>query len=174
MRPSVGASCAGGNRRPANREPGRKGGCATIRRRARPGDDEYALHGVRRRRARGGAAADRTLADPAGARLGGARPHRDLSPARSGFVRAKPKSCKTNYWRCNLANGWTSERRARQAALIQRWKPWERSTGPKTPEGKARSRNAFKDGWRAQLRELSRLLREQEQTLGQLESDAER
>jgi hypothetical protein len=65
-----------------------------------------------------------------------------------------------------MGNGWTSERRARQAALIQRWKPWERSTGPKTPEGKARaSRNAFKDGWRAQLRELSRLLREQDRTL---------
>ena len=65
-----------------------------------------------------------------------------------------------------MANGWTLERRARQSALIQRWKPWERSTGPKTPEGKARvSRNAFKDGWRAQLRELSRLLREQDQTL---------
>ena len=65
-----------------------------------------------------------------------------------------------------MPNGWTSERRARQAALIQSWKPWERSTGPKTPEGKARvSRNAFRGGWRAQLRELSRLLREQIQAL---------
>ncbi|MGH8608751.1 MAG: hypothetical protein ACREX9_15455 [Gammaproteobacteria bacterium] len=49
-----------------------------------------------------------------------------------------------------MANGWTSERRVRQAALIHRWKPWKRSTGPKTPEGKARVvRNAFKGGLRA-------------------------
>ncbi len=65
-----------------------------------------------------------------------------------------------------MANGWTSERRARQAALIHRWKPWERSTGPKTPEGKARvSRNPYKGGTRAMLRELARLLREQGEAL---------
>ena len=63
-----------------------------------------------------------------------------------------------------MANGWTLERRARQAALIQRWKPWERSTGPKTLEGKARvSRNAFKGGCRELLRQLSRALRQQEE-----------
>lgn len=44
-----------------------------------------------------------------------------------------------------MANGWTPERRARQAALIRTWKPWERSTGAKTATGKARSsRNADK------------------------------
>lgn len=38
---------------------------------------------------------------------------------------------------------WTPERRARQAEAIRRWKPWKKSTGPRTPEGKARSsRNA--------------------------------
>jgi len=59
-----------------------------------------------------------------------------------------------------MANGWTPERRARQAALIRRWKPWARSTGPRTREGKARtSRNAYKGGTRALLRELARLLR---------------
>jgi len=36
-----------------------------------------------------------------------------------------------------MANGWTPERRARQAAMIRTWKPWEKSTGPKTDEGKA-------------------------------------
>ena len=45
----------------------------------------------------------------------------------------------TNYWRLNMANGWTQERRARQAALIRIWKPWECSTGPRTAAGKARS-----------------------------------
>ena len=61
-----------------------------------------------------------------------------------------------------MANGWTLKRRVRQAKLIHRWKPWERSTGPKTPAGKARvSRNANKGGTRPLLRKLARLLREQ-------------
>jgi hypothetical protein len=63
------------------------------------------------------------------------------------------------------ANGWTPERRARQAAAIQRWKPWERSTGPKSPHGKATvARNAYKGGWRALLRELRQALREQDKS----------
>lgn len=62
------------------------------------------------------------------------------------------------------ATGWTPERRARQAEAIRRWKPWERSTGPRTQEGKARSqRNGSQPGTRALLREVSRLLRQQEQ-----------
>ena len=56
----------------------------------------------------------------------------------------------------------TSEHRARQSAAIRQWRPWEHSTGPKSEEGKARaSRNAYKGGTRARLRELGRLLREQ-------------
>ena len=31
---------------------------------------------------------------------------------------------------------WTLERRARQADIIQRTRPWEKSTGPRTEEGK--------------------------------------
>jgi hypothetical protein len=32
---------------------------------------------------------------------------------------------------------------ARQAALIRAWKPWKKSTGPRTPDGKAAAaRNA--------------------------------
>jgi hypothetical protein len=65
-----------------------------------------------------------------------------------------------------MANGWTSERRARQAALIHTWRPWEKTTGPKTPQGKAKaSRNAYKGGTRAILRELARLLQEQGEAL---------
>lgn len=37
------------------------------------------------------------------------------------------------------SSGWTPERRAKQAEAIHRWKPWEKSTGPRTAEGKARS-----------------------------------
>lgn len=48
-----------------------------------------------------------------------------------------------------MANGWTEERKRKQAEAIRRWKPWEKSTGPKTEEGKARvSLNAWKHGMR--------------------------
>jgi hypothetical protein len=51
------------------------------------------------------------------------------------------------------------ERRARQAALIQQWRLWKKSTGLRTLEGKAvASRNAYQNGGRSMLRELSRLL----------------
>jgi hypothetical protein len=33
-------------------------------------------------------------------------------------------------------NGWTLERRQRQAQLIHNWKPWKQSTGAITPQGK--------------------------------------
>ncbi len=42
---------------------------------------------------------------------------------------------------------WTDEQKRQQAEKIRRWKPWEHSTGPKTAQGKARSRyNALKEG----------------------------
>lgn len=60
-----------------------------------------------------------------------------------------------------MSKGWTQERRARQAELIRGWKPWERSTGPRTVEGKARtSQNGFKGGHRTLLREMARELAE--------------
>jgi hypothetical protein len=69
----------------------------------------------------------------------------------------------------DVANGWTSERRARQAEAIRRWQPWTRSTGPRTEAGKARTRlNAYRGGVRPMLRELSRVLREQRRELGEL------
>jgi len=71
-----------------------------------------------------------------------------------------------------MANGWTPERRARQAAMIHNWRPWEKSTGPRSDEGKSRTaRNGFKGGHRGTLRELARMLnealREQRDTLRQ-------
>lgn len=36
-----------------------------------------------------------------------------------------------------MARHWTDAQKARQAALIRSWKPWEKSTGARTPEGKA-------------------------------------
>ena len=45
---------------------------------------------------------------------------------------------------------WTPEQKAAQAAAIRRWRPWEQSTGPKTPEGKAiASQNAYAHGMRS-------------------------
>ncbi|MGX0935887.1 MULTISPECIES: hypothetical protein [Cupriavidus] len=58
-----------------------------------------------------------------------------------------------------MANGWTPERRAKQAEAIRRWSPWKQSTGPRTAAGKATaSKNAWNDGQREKLRELSRLI----------------
>ena len=64
---------------------------------------------------------------------------------------------------------WTPEQRKKQSEDIHRYKPWEKSTGPRTQEGKAiSSQNAFKGGWRDQLREFARILREHKQVLGEI------
>jgi len=64
------------------------------------------------------------------------------------------------------ANGWTKERRRRQAEMIRRWKPWERSTGPKTAVGRTTSsRNAYKGGGWLLIRQLSRALKEQREII---------
>lgn len=46
-----------------------------------------------------------------------------------------------------MAGKWTEERRKAAAERCRAQKPWKKSTGPKTPEGKVRaSLNAFKTG----------------------------
>ena len=65
---------------------------------------------------------------------------------------------------------WTPEQRQRQRELIQRWKPWKKSTGAKTQEGKKRaSQNSFKTGKSLEIREiikkLNKLLSEQKNLL---------
>lgn len=70
-----------------------------------------------------------------------------------------------------MANGWTPERRARQAQLIRNWKPWEKSTGPRTDEGKVKaSSNSLKHGgrsmeWRESLKRIHALLRQNRDAL---------
>ena len=60
-----------------------------------------------------------------------------------------------------MANGWTAERKARQSALIQTWRPWDKSTGARTPEGKAvSSRNAHKGGVRSLCKEINAVFRD--------------
>ena len=54
----------------------------------------------------------------------------------------------------------TPEHRAARSQMIRRWKPWERSTGPKTPEGKRRSAmRGYKGAVRPSLRILAKALR---------------
>jgi hypothetical protein len=61
-----------------------------------------------------------------------------------------------------MATTWTPERRARQAALIRSWRPWERLTGPRTADGKAvAAMNAFKGGQWQQMRALQRVVNAQ-------------
>lgn len=65
-----------------------------------------------------------------------------------------------------MANGWTLERRRRQSERIRTWKPWDRSTGPRSPEGKAgASHNAYRGGTRLLLRTLAKTLRSQKELL---------
>jgi hypothetical protein len=61
---------------------------------------------------------------------------------------------------------WTREERDKQSELIRGWKPWARSTGPKTSQGKtASSKNALAHGAYSYLakeeaRQISGLLKE--------------
>jgi hypothetical protein len=69
-----------------------------------------------------------------------------------------------------MATDWTPERRAQQAERIRQSRPWEKSTGPRTEAGKARSaRNADKGGrWRIErerVRVLARMLAELQRTM---------
>ena len=60
-----------------------------------------------------------------------------------------------------MANGWTDKRRTRQSDLIHTWKPWEKSTGPKSSSGKAvSSQNAYRGAWRIRVRLAYWLARE--------------
>ena len=69
-----------------------------------------------------------------------------------------------------MANGWTLERRQKQAALIRNWRPWDRSTGPRTDDGKTKvSQNAYKGAIRPELREIARLLRAHSQVLDRID-----
>lgn len=66
-----------------------------------------------------------------------------------------------------MANGWTQERKDKMRLQIQLWKPWEKSTGAKTPQGKATvAKNSTKDGqsvaMRQMMRELNRMMKAEE------------
>src|SRR4051812_28966758 len=74
-------------------------------------------------------------------------------------LRTKWKISRTNYQELVMSYHRTPEHRRLRAALIRRWKPWEKSAGPKSRKGKAKvSRNAFKGGWRDQMRAVLKAL----------------
>jgi hypothetical protein len=58
-------------------------------------------------------------------------------------------------------SGWDEARKAKQREAIHRWKPWEKSTGPRTEEGKAESAaNGATAHWkRLSSRELIKLIK---------------
>ena len=61
---------------------------------------------------------------------------------------------------------WTAEERKRQSELIRTWRPWERSTGPKTPAGKiACTLNPLRHGLRsaeflAEAKRINKMMRD--------------
>jgi hypothetical protein len=68
------------------------------------------------------------------------------------------------------ARKWTPEQRLKQSKAIRRWKPWEQSTGAKSPTGKAiSSKNATKTGdsvyARDLIKQVNRILKEQKELI---------
>jgi hypothetical protein len=56
--------------------------------------------------------------------------------------------------------------------MIQRWKPWEKSTGPKSEEGKRKSaKRGYKGAQREEMREIARVLRAQRDCIDEMESE---
>jgi hypothetical protein len=71
------------------------------------------------------------------------------------------------------SKGWPESRRKRQAANARRQKPWLKSTGPKTAEGKAQiQKNALKHGLDSELgSNLRDVLRAHRKFLKSLETE---
>src|SRR5262245_17897716 len=82
------------------------------------------------------------------------------SPSTAKHLRGRTAESTTVAAARRRRRGWTPRRRAHQAAMIRRWAPWRRSTGPRTGAGKARcAMNALKHGFssRASLDQLRRV-----------------
>lgn len=60
----------------------------------------------------------------------------------------------------------TKETRKLQFQLIHQWKPWEQSTGPKTPQGKRKAAmRGFKGAQRPTRRKVAKALRDADKAL---------
>jgi hypothetical protein len=88
-----------------------------------------------------------------------------MANANSPPRKARLKLSAQRQARLRRQKAWTPERKARQAAAIAAWKPWQSATGPRTLPGKAASRtNATKHGMRgrallAEFRQLRDFIR---------------
>ena len=70
-----------------------------------------------------------------------------------------------------MARQWTPEQKAKQAALIRNWQPWQQSTGAKTEQGKANSAlNACKGYKRVKRRKTARVFRDAKAMLDLVEN----
>ena len=58
------------------------------------------------------------------------------------------------------ARHWTDEQRERQSAAIRSWRPWEHSTGARTPAGKAVSSQNVIIGLRNREKALAQAMQE--------------
>ena len=84
-----------------------------------------------------------------------------------GKVRTKLLHCSKNEARVCLRG----RKQTQAATLIHNWRPWEKSTGPKTPEGKRRSAmRGYKGGHWKLAQELSRALREQKKAIHNIDT----
>lgn len=68
------------------------------------------------------------------------------------------------------ARTWTTVQRQHQRDLIGKWRPWEKSTGPTSAEGKvAVAQNAYTGGVMVELRswnkQMNAMMREQRRQL---------
>jgi len=69
--------------------------------------------------------------------------------------------------------GQTQEEKAYMREIVQTWKPWLKSTGPKTKAGKKKvAMNSFKGGIRPLQEGISRNLKAQKRFLKSLDIDA--
>ena len=68
-----------------------------------------------------------------------------------------------------MARTWTPEAKARQAELIRLWRPWEKSTGPRTDAGKL----ASSDNRRAALVQAEAELRRAQEKVKRLHGGRE-
>lgn len=67
------------------------------------------------------------------------------------------------------ARHWTDEQRARQSATIRQWQPWAKSTGARTPEGKAVSSQNVLVGQRKRSHELEQARQELQAVLAKIQ-----
>ena len=66
----------------------------------------------------------------------------------------------------------TPEHKALRAELIKQWRPWEKSTGPKSPEGKKKAaKRGYKGSTRPTIRKLAVALKEQARALNSIDFD---